>query len=246
MGPDRDVLFFHIPKASGTSLNKFLERVRPGAFVRFRELDAQALDVLLADKRPKAFSAHPPGGFELWRSVLDSGRDFFRLTFLRHPLERFLSHYFFNHQVLEARGIGLAQVFERPLVEHGLCPNHQVQILSALGRPRDYSRPASRQDLEQAKRNLVGLDFFGLTEQFEPSCMLLAGLLGADPALAKGLQENANPSRPARDALDERIILAVEGNNLLDFELYDFACGLFLARVEAWKNRAQRAGRRQD
>ena len=229
--PDRDILFIHIPKAAGSSVNTLLSEAFGGGVTRFRELEQAAFERRAADSRPLVFSAHPGGGFDRWARVLARAGPRFTFTFLRHPAERFVSEVWYNLPHLRKQGIDPHKVLEYPVAAHGLCGDLQVKTLAGVGAPRAYERPATRTDLLAAMRTLAGLDFFGLSEQFDASRQLLAARLGLDPEAETTPRVNVNPQRPKLDELDPEFRAAVEGHHLLDFELYEYAVALFQARL---------------
>jgi hypothetical protein len=231
-GLRRDILFFHMPKAAGSSFNRLLARVTGREPVMFRESGTTELEAVLADPAPRVFSAHPMGQFALWKRVMDARSGAMKVVFLRDPVERYLSDYDFNRVHLDPLGVGLEDTLEGDVRVHLLVDNLQVKVAASLGSPRDYTAPATQADLERAKYNLLkGLDFVGLVECFEAACDMCLRQAGLEAA-GEVPRVNARPRRKGRDDLAPDILQKVELKNLLDLDLYHFAASLFGQRLE--------------
>ncbi|MAE72018.1 MAG: hypothetical protein CME06_16315 [Gemmatimonadetes bacterium] len=132
------------------------------------------------------------------------------LTFLRDPVQRYLSH--LNYQRLR---MGVPWTLE-----------------SFLGEPRfanyQTTRLAGGPDLDLARRFLEGpLAFVGLTERFDESLILLRRWLGADDRCFQyerytGIHEEACPRIRHAD-LGEEMLERVRSVNRLDLALYEHA-----------------------
>lgn len=205
---DDQLFFMHVPKTAGTTLNQIIEQkfdqreIAPWPF-RFEE-------------QPSAFFT----SYRYFHGHIDYPAMCSRLlrtpvaiTMLRHPVERYLSHFgnrkrvsssviseWSADQFEEFKRISLPDFVCRPtsglLDEACSWLNRQARMLvgrtnSELVSPRTNSHgfieattpDKCDPDLAQAKNRLESLAFFGITERFQESLFLLSYTFGWIPVL---------------------------------------------------------------
>jgi len=237
MTSDPPFLFLHIPRTAGTTLNRLLERHFPPEtvlslysredFSRHAAIDPARLarlrliqgHVLLGDYERFTFYDAPVRAF----------------TFLREPVSRVVSEYFFLrtwpgqhlYALLRGENVGLSEYVTS---QHKLLrykgSNFMTRVLSGLD---PDARP--EEALALAKANLRDrFVVFGLTERFDASLLLLAEVLGLGDLLYE--RQNAL-RRPTGDRATDEERALVAARNRLDADLYAFAVALFDERLAA-------------
>lgn len=237
MSQEPPFLFLHIPRTAGTTLNRLLERNFPPEavlslysredFSRHASLDAAHLE------RLRLIQGHVLlGDYERFTLYETPVRAF---TFLREPVSRVVSEYFFLrawphqhlHELLHRENVSLSDYVagaHRLLRYKG--SNFMTRVISGLD-------PDAQPDtaLERAKANLRDrFVCFGLTDRFDASLLLLAEALGLGDLLYE--RQNAL-RRPAGERATEAERELVAARNRLDAALYAFATALFEERVAA-------------
>jgi hypothetical protein len=214
------VFIVHVPKTAGTTIATAM-RLRHGdawAWVG-QGIDSageqacrQALaDIESADPPVRVIQGHVPLSLEPLR---DSELPL--ATFLRDPLERTASAYFYRFR---KKGWTRPAPISRPWLEvFGIHDNLQTRMLS--GMPLD--EPASGEMLDAAIRNLEQrFRFVGTTERFDESYVLLHVAFGWRPLLIANRRVNA--TRPRVDELTEEEHSVLRQHNELDSELHAVA-----------------------
>ena len=245
--PNAPLFFMHIPKNAGTSLIYHLANRFPA--------DAS---LLYAD-RPES-QAHDPNQFQFISGHvgLEYLKRFQRrpimVTFLRDPLDRILSRYFFTqsfttegiheelkniaapnrarqlHVMEQVRRLSLRDfVREEPELAQRFFANEQLRFLTgfAPGRPPDL--------VSLACDNLARCEVVGLTERFDESVDLLCHELGWEP-FAKTAPQNVTRQRIKVADLDDETKEAVVKFLEPDIAIYEFAKQLFEKRWQAITN----------
>ncbi len=236
----RDLVFFHIMKTAGTTVVKLLEDAfgaeascplprHPGA------AEGPFLETVTA-ARPLVISGHPDHLHHLWRAALERPRPRDAMTFLRHPVERYLSCYNFLrrsnyvHAHVGAFTLSLEEALDCD--DPRLTGNLMTKVLASLDafdEPRDYRTPATSKDLAAAVRALESMTFFGMSEEFHLSYALMAHTFGF--STTEITRWNVNRNYPRREDLPRRVLTAIRLRHVYDLELYAVAAKLFQQRV---------------
>lgn len=224
-----DIIFFHIPKAAGTSFTRRLGEELGGAPILFRHIDEAAFRERLANPAPALWAAHPSGDFERWRLLLQDRPEAQFITYLREPVDRYVSEYFYKETEYREMGIAIEDTLDLDPLRHLLVDNLQTKVIASMGGPRDYALPATQADLDLAKANLLRHFAFGLVEQYEESYAQIVRSLGRTVETEQK-RLNANARRKAVADMDQTLLQRIELHNLYDLDLYDFALTLFLGR----------------
>ena len=231
MKPDRDeaLIFLHIPKTGGSTLYKILEQ----QYAPFETITLDTPGVA----RFKTLSADERGRYRLIQGHLCFGLHRFiprastYITFLRHPVERAVSFYYYArttpdhylYPVLTAERLDLKTMLARKLTSE-LC-NDQTRALAG-DEWEDPERLVTRDALDRAKGNLqTHFRLVGLLEEFDASLLLLHRAFGWQVPFY--FKENVTKAKPPEASLDVETRRLVEDTNSLDLELYEFARNLF-------------------
>lgn len=224
----RSLIFIHIPKTAGTAFFRAVRKdiakykfVGPKGIKRF---------ILSAYNGPIFVKGHFPYGYHVYKPF----RSFDYITFLRHPIERAVSHY---HFVLESKdedythphwarhhNTPLKDMFNGPYLEdlNALQPNVQTRMIAGL----KYRKVTDdKKLLEAAKFNLEHrIKAFGIQDDFDRSMQLFAETFNWQP---QPNRDEVWKQTKSKTQLDDATTLALENGHQLDLELYAFAKKLF-------------------
>lgn len=240
------VIFLHVPKAAGTTLNRVIENQYPPESVL-------AIDPARQEAALEEFKCLPPSEREkirLLRGHIGYGLHIYLpspvtyITILRDPVDRVLSHYYYLRTHLE-RGSTFA---DRPwlqdagrmsltdYVRFGRSAdlrNGQTKLLAGRmdGWGVDSTPPLDEEGLLQAaRRNLhEGLGVVGLAERFDETLVLLKRRLGWKTPIY--VSRNRTEGRPPKTQLPRETLEILEEQNALDLELYRDANVVFLDAI---------------
>lgn len=235
---EHDVLVFeHIPKTAGSTFRRLLRRrygsglfIEGARFERRPELDLLRKRIL-EGRPPRAISSHFGYGFH---ELLPGDLRYTHFTFLRDPVKRTISHYYY---ALERGGVEPGTSLrefceaEESLVYPLRAWNFQTTFLSGL-RVRatlaENPRPPRLEDhnedlLAAAMRNLDAFPSLGLVERFEESLLLFGRTFGWPLHALCFVSLNRGKGRPARLELTDEDRAVLQKVNRLDAELYQHA-----------------------
>ncbi|MFZ5595895.1 MAG: Wzt carbohydrate-binding domain-containing protein [Bacillota bacterium] len=218
-------LFLHIPKAAGTSLFRLFAGTLGPENVKMVG-DAGNLGSYTEPlKRYRLVSGH----FRYYqRKYFEEDR--YCITFLRDPIDRFVSQYFFYRNaptvpdagVLNAQSLDLGEYidYHRGQTCNTVC-NAQVWFLT--GGTEEDTGPAL---LDLAMENLAKVDFTGIYEFLSDSVDLLFYDCKWPPPGEMPV-ENVTGKRPRLQEIDRDIISRIAELNRYDLELYEYGKRLF-------------------
>lgn len=229
-GPDRPLVFLHLPKTAGMTLRGILETVYAGHAIEFLsnfggELRAFAERPIDERRSVALLAGHISWGAQ---AALPGART---ITVLRDPVERMISVYHYNKRApnaLHHEAINRDNLSLRDAVESGLLRGEGSLQAAMLAGPR-VREP--RAILEAAKRNLRACAAFGLVERFDESVDYLSRELHW-PTVAYE-SRNVSPGRPKSEQLEPDLVEAIRRESVLDAALYEDAAALFEARIRA-------------
>lgn len=232
---DRQALIFlHIPKTAGTTLNRIIEwqynplsiftidpyRIR-ATVERLEKLSEERRRRLQVVRGHMYYGAH---------EFLPQGATY--ITMLREPVARLLSSYHFIrrrplhplHRKVTTERVGVEDFIR-------LTPHRQnLQCRLIAGVKGDGA--CDERTLDKAKENLVrSFGVVGICERFEESLVLIAGNFNWEIPF----YENRKVSK-TRPRLEPSEVEMIREHNQLDLELYQFGTNLFETMVKRNKS----------
>ncbi len=234
---ERTVIFLHLPKTAGKTLNLIIQnqyrpediyslplnqKKIPGAIETLRELPVKKKKNIRVLKGHMDFGLHT-----------DLPNPATYITILRDPVERAISNYYF---VTGDPGHPMhAFTKSKSLAQWAALPNNnfnngQIRMLAGI---HYKTEPLTRQTLEIAKKNLDNhFSVVGLTERFDESVILLKRELGWNwPFYTR---QNVTGKKIARENIPASAIEIIKKLNQLDIELYEHAARLFDEKIRRY------------
>ncbi|MBM7556944.1 sulfotransferase family 2 domain-containing protein [Halanaerobacter jeridensis] len=224
------LMFIHIEKSAGTSFksilinNYFLSFLNLTAWHYWTNKDDNVLTpkevktILKIFPYTKAMSSHglrPKFGYE---EVLDRNINY--VTLLRDPVERYMSQYYFQKNMM-----GIDWDFES-FLEENYFNNFMVKKL------------VGENNLKRAKEVIDQFFFIGFVEQFDKSLILLKNKMNNSFNINyEKIRVNSNRKHDKyADGLTAEQLDAVKENNKLDMKLYNHAYNNFREEINKIAN----------
>jgi hypothetical protein len=238
----KPAIFMHIQKTAGTSMvelikehydpkqvishGEYLERIDYSALAPDSKLDERTVATSFRDVR--FLSGH--FGYDFVKLFMD-GR--YTFTFLRDPIERVLSFYYFCktrdpnefeiYRLCQQLSLDefLKMGLEQPEIGVFIWNNQVWQLACGFGNleNRDLSSFESTELLDLAIKHLENFSYIGLTETFEQDRDKILGDLGIEPPKEK-IVSNATPTRPRQNDLPQSTLKLLKQLTYLDQILY--------------------------
>jgi len=222
---DRAIIFLHLPKCAGTTLSRLIEWEYPARQIysidpsyfrwshrKLMRLSSKRLARMLI------FKGHMPFGLHARLP-----RPATYITFVRDPVERVISEYYFmRHHRLHPQYRRL-QTLSLEKYATG-TPHHNVQTKLVSGRgdyPDFFSGDCNDETLALAKDNLAKhFIFAGLTERFDEGLAALKLLFGWN--ISRYVHFNVTGRvRPKKDTVPTRTQALIAERNKYDVGLYE-------------------------
>jgi hypothetical protein len=233
IGADSVLIFLHIPKCAGTTLYPIIRRQYDQSKVfaidgsdTYSSLNTFKKLSKSRRERLNCLMGHQPFGMHCYFS-----RPSKYFTFLRHPVDRILSHYYYvlqssTHYLYEAvssEGMTLLDYVESGITHE--LNDGQTKLIAG----NEHAPPPDMLDV--AKENIrQHFLFVGLTESFDESLVFLKRLMGWRWIYYK--KKNVTSSRPSRHEIGQKIIDRIIENNKNDMLLYEFAVERFEEKLK--------------
>ena len=240
-------LFIHIPKTAGSLINHLIGHTFLPEECLFFLFDASFYEKYKRHveanqfKQLRFFAGHLNYNLS---HLIDAD---YKITFLRNPIDRVLSHYFYYRKI--HINCNLTIDFNGnpcPLIDYNL--SWEEDLLQQLTAPfavkhielsncqtwqlafNIYNRPhevwSDREVLEMAKQHLDDFNFVGIYERLNSDLARLFQEQGWQ--LPEQLERrNATIERKQISEVDSRVIDVIRSQNALDIELYDYALNKF-------------------
>ena len=221
--------FLHVPKAAGTSLFKVFNDILGAENVK------QVVSLNRGPKQIEILNKYQLVGGHFTYSDYSGfiSKDRYSMTFLRNPVDRFISQYFYfknnvgeveQTSVVNAKKLNLKSYIEhyRHIQRYGDVFNRQVWYFAGIQDPT----LTDNEVLEIAKENLSKINFVGICEELADSVDLLCydckwPLVNNIPVV------NVTNKKPANVEIDRNTFEIIKELNDLDFQLYEYALKLF-------------------
>lgn len=224
---DRVVIFLHLPKAAGSTLNRVIARQYPPESI-----------CKTGGKTPQALAAEIAAGTRAGGKVrLIAGHHAFGMhtavaqpstyiTVLRDPVERMISHFHYARK-LETHPLHEEIASGRLTLADAARQTANLQTRYLASEPvRGTADSADERTLASAKENLAQyFSVVGFAERFDETLILLGRRLGW--SVRPVAKSNVTRGRPKRSAHSPEDLAAVRAANGLDCALYDWARARF-------------------
>lgn len=224
----RPLIFLHIPKAAGTSLESVILR-------QYRGYHAKRFTGLWSEEQEfERLPPHERGKFDLCvghhhfgvHRLLPSPATY--VTMLRHPIDRVVSYYYYArdnpshylHAIIHEKGWTLRDMVDRIVTTE--LDNDQVRWLNPGPHERVGLGKVSHAMLDRAKQ-ILGEHFavVGVAERFHESLVLMQCRFGWLNVAYE--RKNAGTSRPALHEVPPDVLDLIRERQVYDLELYAHA-----------------------
>ena len=227
---NRSIIFVHLPKCGGTTLNRLIEWEYPPtrifsidpSFFRwsYRRLLRSSPRRL---NRMQAIQGHMPFGIH---RILPQQATY--ITVLREPVDRGISEYYYAlSRVVHPEHRSIKRLSLDEYIRLTPYANVQTKLIAGEDPGYDFlSGECTEQTLRQAKANLEQhFSLIGLTERFEETLALARILFGWK--IPNYADFNVTRGRPRKEEVPGEIRRVIEERYGFDAELYRFAAELF-------------------
>jgi len=235
----RTVIFLHLVKTAGTTLNQVLNREYSNILSFYIPKEEKVLfedfKKKLKNKRIDLIRGHFEFGWHIFLS-----KPFVYFTILRDPIDRVLSEYYYIlgktdhpfYNEIAKKNVSLAD-----FVKNWNAPNLQTRKISGKMFANNSGIPLlqnieinDNNMLEIAKENLDKyFAVVGLSENFDETLILLKREFGWDwPFYTR---QNVTTSKIPRENIPGATIEMIKGYNQLDIELYEYARQLLYEKI---------------
>jgi hypothetical protein len=232
-GDEKAVIFLHLPKTAGTTLNRLIEweyplskmySIDPVLFTwsaaHLRGLSPKRLKKICMFKGHMLFGLH---------EVLPQPATY--ITVLRDPVDRVLSAYYFMRSY-KLHPLYWKMRRENWTLEEFVRRSQRDSVQSKIIAGSDYDAPCTREVVERAKHNLRHyFSVVGLSERFEESLALMKLRFGWK--LNSYSSFNVTRARPKKRDLPGGTLDLIHQKNAFDIELYEYAQQIFEEAVAA-------------
>jgi Galactose-3-O-sulfotransferase len=227
---DAALIFLHLPKCAGTTLNRIIE----WEYDPMRVFSIDPILFLWSYKKLNQWPAKRLGRMQVFKGHMPFGihrrlpQPSTYITFLRDPVERVISAYYFaRNYLLHPKHRWISKLSLEEYVQ--VSPNHNVQCKYISGRSFVGDFHAGDCDtgtLEMAKENLNRyFSLVGLTERFDEGLAILKSMFGWE--ISKYAKFNVTKSRQAKDSLPASTVELIAERNKYDVALYESAVAIF-------------------
>jgi len=232
----RNLIFLHIPKAAGSTLQAVINRQYDDDDV-YRITTEPSVKASVAtfrdlprSRRMKIRCVMGHGPFGLHQDLVGSTE---YVTLLRDPVSRIISLYHYacrteghrHHDVIEKEDMSL-----RDYVTSGM---NEVEIRNGMTRQIAglTDEVSNQKALEQARQNLRGhFGVVGLVERFDESLLLMKHRYGWGKVVYR--RHRTGIGRPKKEDIPDRTLREIRRRNHLDRRLYRFAKGHLEERLK--------------
>lgn len=222
------LIFVHIPKTAGGTLNSIIPRYYPKERIYLHQAGDAAreeFNSLSSSNKNELRAIHGHLYFGIHKEL---ERPYFYVTFLRDPIDRLISAYYFirerphHPKYKDAMTLTLQEYYQQGLGGKEQ-ENGQTRILSGQYDTEGRCTPSM---LDIAKQNLQEhVNLVGLTERFDESLLMISAALNWQFPFY--YQHNVATSRPEKSDIPAEMLTFLQQYNEYDMELYRYGCELF-------------------
>ena len=227
---DGALIFLHLPKCAGTTLNRIIEweydpmrvfSIDPvlhlWSFQKLNRWSPKRLETM------QVFKGHMPLGIHKRLAQPST-----YITFLRDPVERVMSgYYFMRNYRFHPHHHWVSKLTLEEFVQ--VSPNHNVQCKYISGRPfvgDFHAGDCDEEVLAAAKENLNRyFSLVGITERFDEGLAILKIMYGWH--ISKYAKFNVTKTRQAKKNLPAATVELIAERNKYDMALYEYALPIF-------------------
>lgn len=226
---DSAVIFIHIPKSAGTTLNRIIEWEYPAFQIfsligRYRwsydRLNGWSQSRLA---RTRVFKGHMPFGLHM---LLPQSATY--ITMLRNPVDRAISSYYYRlSSRLHPQHRATKQLTLEQHIRTSPLNNIQTRLLAGGAGAADFLvDDCNAETLATAKDNLARhFSLIGLTERFDESLALAKLLFGWK--ITRYARFRVTQNRPKMETISPRVRDLIKDHCQFDIGLYQYATTLF-------------------
>lgn len=237
----KTVVFQHIPKTAGSTIIDLLERrYTPEARFRIDSMNVkESLDHFINKTMEERNSYKLLYGHLSDRLIPYTENPVEIFTFLREPVDTFLSRYYYikratwNRFHEEVKNMKSVEEYIEFSIEKKII-NNQTRYLSGDTDHLLYSgepeKLVNEENLIKAKNRLSNIDHVYLMEHFDLSILDLSSKLGWKK-MPFYLSHNTTSNRPKSDSLAPEVLQKLEKALAIDIELYNMAKTRFSSEV---------------
>lgn len=236
------IFHVHIPKTAGTSLTKIFEAIYGNKFHRINlQVSSDRLWNLgnpnfITDNVRKIRQLDVIGGHVPFRNypILPEETKF--ITFLREPLERMWSLYWYliyrrSAAVMKSSGNPVSFQMFNHVKELSCVDNDMVRFLSGMDQygMRLTDKVVTGKELNEAKENLEKFFFVGFQDRYESDLTKLSKMLKWSVVpipKREHLKNDLKPPNP-RERVTPTFLRSFDSKQRYDIELYEYAKRMF-------------------
>jgi len=234
------LVFEHIPKTAGSTMHGILWSLYGNAQVYFsthRHRHPEYMEALTKRLQNPSHSlkvivSHTGFGFH---ERLPGSYHYDHFTFLRNPVERVISQYYFQIQRGQLDAATSLETFVRE--DLGRSCNVQTAFMSGLELKHNLGEITLSRDLyteallEKAKAGLHRQTAIGLTERFDESLLLFKKVFGWKSIRLFYVRRRIGWLRRERPPVSEQLLELIRRYNALDLELYRYGRTLYARQL---------------
>jgi len=230
---DRVIIFLHLPKSGGTTFNDIINQQRQyypdlcmlgtcnnnGFYLHLDELSTEE------QKRIEILFGHI--FFGIHKQLPQP--NFTYITFLRHPIERIISSYYFHREFPNTKDLFQSMT----LYDYVTNPDWNYNLwLSTANLQTRMLAGKIEEDLETARNNLIRyFSVVGITERYDDSLKVCQKKLGWEINAYE--KRHVVPNRPTLEEIPDEIIEIIKSKNEKDLVLYQFANKLLDKQIKS-------------